>query len=669
MAKQTTKVGISDDPFDPTLVDIRDLVKTRDEVYSVLRTDAGTAYDARSIRALSSITDSVTVNTITGFATETTLALIKDTDGIKKITDALPTGTNSIGKISDITNSITPGVGQANLGKKTGQSISFTNDVGVASLVYWTGAHNATTFGSAGYSPMQLDGNGMLYVNIMNDDRYFGWNNGNTYIAASAPNINSILVGQGSDTGYYRLMTVYNGLDSNTKNILGVGNIAQFDDVAPSTVTENQFGLLRMSANRNLYVTIRDAAGNERGLNIDSSGNLATTVSGSLGRTWTLSSGTDSVAITGTATVNVISGFALESGGNLAAIKAKTDNIPPLGQALVAGSVPVVLTAAQIITLTPPAAITNFALETGGNLATLAGAVTSSVVQSNIAKINSITPLMGNGVTGTGSLRVTIASDNTAFSVNATLAAETTKVIGTVNQGTSPWVVGTHAITIASGGVASGAIASGAVASGAIASGAIASGAIAAGAIASGAAVSGAFADGSNVTLGAKTDAKSTATDGTSITIMQVLKEISAMEQAPASRAVTAAVGSPIFATLTPSATGGWTSMLATSSDGSTALTGTAQVIKASAGTFGGYYIYNPNAAAIYVHIYNVAAASVTVGTTNPQLTFCIPATAAANIEIANGVNFATAMSCAATTTGGGNTAPTTALEAVFYYK
>lgn len=47
------------------------------------------------------------------------------------------------------------------------------------------------------------------------------------------------------------------------------------------------------------------------------------------------------------------------------------------------------------------------------------------------------------------------------------------------------------------------------------------------------------IADGSNVTLGAKADAKSTATDTTSVSAMQVLKEISAMEQAPASRAVT----------------------------------------------------------------------------------------------------------------------------------
>lgn len=49
----------------------------------------------------------------------------------------------------------------------------------------------------------------------------------------------------------------------------------------------------------------------------------------------------------------------------------------------------------------------------------------------NEAQINGVTPLMGNGTTGTGSARVTIASDNTAFAVNSTLSAETTKVIGT----------------------------------------------------------------------------------------------------------------------------------------------------------------------------------------------------------------------------------------------
>ena len=79
---------------------------------------------------------------------------------------------------------------------------------------------------------------------------------------------------------------------------------------------------------------------------------------------------------------------------------------------------------------------------------------------------------------------------------------------------------------VSSGSIASGAVASGAVASGAVASGAIASGAVASGAIASGAVASGAVVDGAVVTLGAKADAKSTATDTTSITAMQVLKQL-----------------------------------------------------------------------------------------------------------------------------------------------
>lgn len=62
-----------------------------------------------------------------------------------------------------------------------------------------------------------------------------------------------------------------------------------------------------------------------------------------------------------------------------------------LGQQLAASSLPIVLTAAQLSTLTPLTTIP---------------------------------------VTNTGT-----------FAVQATLAAETTKVIGTVNQGTSPWVI------------------------------------------------------------------------------------------------------------------------------------------------------------------------------------------------------------------------------------
>ena len=49
---------------------------------------------------------------------------------------------------------------------------------------------------------------------------------------------------------------------------------AEFDDTGPDSVDEGDAGAVRMSANRNIYTTIRDAAGNERGVNVDSSNQL-----------------------------------------------------------------------------------------------------------------------------------------------------------------------------------------------------------------------------------------------------------------------------------------------------------------------------------------------------------------------------------------------------------
>lgn len=57
----------------------------------------------------------------------------------------------------------------------------------------------------------------------------------------------------------------------------------------------------------------------------------------------------------------------------------------------------------------------------------------------NESQINGVTPLMGNGVTGTGSPRVTIASDNTAFSVNAVQSGTWTVQPGNTAN-TTPWL-------------------------------------------------------------------------------------------------------------------------------------------------------------------------------------------------------------------------------------
>ncbi len=117
-----------------------------------------------------------------------------------------------------------------------------------------------------------------------------------------------------------------------------------------------------------------------------------------------------------------------------------------------------------------------------------------------------------------------------------------------------------------------------------------------------------------------------------------------------------------------PTTSGGWSVLNATSGDGSTALTNSGQTIKGSAGQLGGWYIYNPNAVVCYVCLYNNA--SPTVGATNPLMLLAIPPAAAANLELSMGIAFSTAITVAAVmTTAGGTTAPTTALEANFWYK
>ena len=186
-------------------------------------------------------------------------------------------------------------------------------------------------------------------------------------------------------------------------------------------------------------VTVNNAAG-VSAVNIQDGGN-SITIDGSVGITGSVAvtnAGTFATQATQAGTWNVtnISGTvslptgastsALQTTGNtsVSSIDTKT---PALGQALAAASVPVVLTAAQITTLTPLATVatTNagtFAVQVSSALPTGAntiGALTAN--QSvNCAQVNGVTLTTGNGIAGTGVQRVTIASDNTAFSVNAT---------------------------------------------------------------------------------------------------------------------------------------------------------------------------------------------------------------------------------------------------------
>lgn len=151
-----------------------------------------------------------------------------------------------------------------------------------------------------------------------------------------------------------------------------------------------------------------------------------------------------------------------------------------------------------------------------------------------------------------------------------------------------------------------------------------------------------AFSDGWSVTEGAKADTPcATPTSSTACSLIAVVKAIA--------NGVTAPV--PLGAS-----SGGWTYKLLSGT------TNSGVSVKASAGQLGMLHCYNPNSSVAYIQLYDTAGA-VTVGT-NVKLSFGVPATNSTGFSLpVNGIQFTSGIAVAATTTAGGSTAPTTALD------
>ena len=105
--------------------------------------------------------------------------------------------------------------------------------------------------------------------------------------------------------------------------------------------------------------------------------------------------------------------------------------------ALSGGNIPVVLPSAQITTLTPPAAITNFAKETGGNLAILSGIVSNAKAAVSTAL---------DAVVSGGRLLITTAFDATIGTINTNIATLVTNTPA-LSSGSSPVILPTSQIT------------------------------------------------------------------------------------------------------------------------------------------------------------------------------------------------------------------------------
>lgn len=292
-----------------------------------------------------------------------------------------------------------------------------------------------------------------------------------------------------------------------------------FDDASPNAVTENNAAAPRMSGNRVPYAILRDAAGNERGANVTAGNALLVDASA----TTQPISAVSLPLPTGAAT----SANQTTANSSLANIETYTSRIPALGQALAAASVPVVLTAAQLSTLTPlstvavtqstsPWVVSNggtFAVQAAqsgtwniGSITTLpsipagtnnigdvdvltvpadpfganadAASATGSISAKlryiaatgipvtslpsvtigtfpdnepfNVAQINGVAPSMGNGASGTGVQRVTIANDSTGVLATVSTVTNLSQLGGqAIAMGTGTRSAGTQRVTVA----------------------------------------------------------------------------------------------------------------------------------------------------------------------------------------------------------------------------
>lgn len=83
--------------------------------------------------------------------------------------------------------------------------------------------------------------------------------------------------------------------------------------------------------------------------------------------------------------------------------------------------------------------------------------------------------------------------------------------------------------------------------------------------------------------------------------------------------------------------------------------------VKASGGYVHSLEVRNADAAIRFLQLFNVPAASVTLGTTAPTQSYSIPASGSMDKFFDNPMKFKSGISYALTTTDTGNTAPTTA--------
>jgi hypothetical protein len=123
------------------------------------------------------------------------------------------------------------------------------------------GVYNSTkpTFTTGQRGDLQLTSRGAAQTTLYaNDSATAISNNTPADTVTAGTNLSVTSFGETfNGTTWDRMLAATNGTNSTGTGIQAVGTLAQLDDTSPTSITENQFGNLRMSADRSLLVVNR----------------------------------------------------------------------------------------------------------------------------------------------------------------------------------------------------------------------------------------------------------------------------------------------------------------------------------------------------------------------------------------------------------------------------
>ena len=399
--------------------------------------------------------------------TEATLGTVKVQ--VVKLMDGTINGTGLIagdatnGLDVDVTR-IIPGTSATNLGKAE-DAVHASGDTGVLALAVRQAANAPLSGADGDYEPLQTDANGHLKVNVI-DALPTGSNTIGALTANQSVNtaqINGVAPSMGngaSGTGVQRV-TIANdstGIVALTTSTAEVGNV------------KNSGTFATQAAQSGTWTVQPGNTANTTAWKVDGSA-VTQPVSGTV--SITANSAVNVAQIAGTNTVTGGVAGIIAVGGNVANAVAATANPVPVGGiftttpatlttgqtataqftaaqnlkqdiATIAGTAPttvgkldvkgadgdVFIRQATATNLNAAVVGTGTAGSPAGNILTVQGVASMTKLlvtpdsvalpanQSvNVSQINGVTPLMGSGIMGTGSPRVTIASDNDALTI------------------------------------------------------------------------------------------------------------------------------------------------------------------------------------------------------------------------------------------------------------